>query len=151
MRSAPVRRYRSNEGMIRAVNGVGADRVHLKTPEYVSSATGSSQSDVVFPAKGAFVSVIACSLAEHVTSSVPLDSWHCGVCMTGKQQSRTMGTVNRKMSSMEPSLNMAITLLSLERWDSPLHSRFGSNLCCASTQSTNQRSMQWQRSQRRRE
>jgi hypothetical protein len=64
----------------------------------------------VLTAIAAFVSVIACSLAEHVTSSVRLDSWHCGVCTTGRQQSRTIGTVNRNVSSIEPNLNMAVTV-----------------------------------------
>lgn len=58
----------------------------------------------------AFVSVIARSLAEHVTSSVRLDWWHCEVCTTGKQQSRTIGTVNRNVSNIELNLNMAVTV-----------------------------------------
>jgi hypothetical protein len=64
----------------------------------------------VLTAIAGFVSVIACSLAEHVTSSVRFDSWHCGVCTTGKQQSRTIGTVNRNVSSIELNLSMGVTV-----------------------------------------
>ncbi len=63
------------------------------------------------------VSAIASWVEKHVVSSVGFgfDSWQGKACVTGKQQSRTIGHVIKSINSTVPSRDIAVTLFSAER------------------------------------
>src|SRR5213594_1636403 len=92
------------------------------------------------------VSAIASWVEKHVEASVGFgfDSWQGRLCVTGKQQSRTIGQVIRSINSTMPSRDIAVTLFSLERPSSLLRFRSSPGSCCASKPNMNRKPTQKQ-------
>jgi len=99
------------------------------------------------------VSAIASWVEKHVVSSVGFgfDSWQGKACVTGKQQSRTIGHVIKNINSTVPSRDIAVTLFSAERPSSLLRFQSSPSSCCASKQNMNRRPTQKQTYKPRRE
>src|SRR6058998_2664367 len=99
------------------------------------------------------VSAIASWVEKHVESSrgFGFDSWQGRVCVTGKQQSRTIGQVIRSINSAVPSRDIAVTLFSSERPKSVPQFQSSPSLYCASKQNMNRTPRQKQTYKPRRE
>src|SRR5216117_2469421 len=99
------------------------------------------------------VSAIASWVEKHVASSAGFgfDSWQGRLCVTGKQQSRTIGQVIRSINNTVPSRDIAVTLFYAERPQSLLRLQSSPSSCCASKRNMNRRPTQKQTYKLRRE